>query len=184
MSNTSWEKGSFDYIPDKYIFEDFREDIITNMIKLQKSNLSENIHKRAFLILDDCVAENEIKSNVIKKLAIMGRHYNITTILTTQYIHLLPPVLRANSHYNVFFNVGEGVREMKATYDAFGNRFPNYETFKKYYYKGIENHKFIMWNNEQGQYKIFRCPETIPSFKIKYNNKISMKNKISLYYIR
>jgi hypothetical protein len=74
--------------------------------------------------------------------------------------------------------VGEEVREMKATYEAFGNRFPNYKTFKKYYYKGIENHKFIMWNNEQGEYKIFRCPETIPNFKIEYNNKINSKNKI------
>jgi hypothetical protein len=78
-----------------------------------------------------------MKSNIIKKLAIMERHYNIVTILTTKYIHLIPLVLRANSHYNVFFNVGEGVREMKATYDAFGNRFPNYETFKKYYYKEL-----------------------------------------------
>jgi hypothetical protein len=82
MSNIAWE-GSFDYVPKRYIFEDFSEEVIKNMIKLQKSNLSKEINKRAFIILDDCIAEKEIEQPIMKKLAIMGKHYNITTILTT-----------------------------------------------------------------------------------------------------
>ena len=175
MSNTAWE-GSFDYIPKKYIYEEFNEDVIKNLIKIQKDNLSKGINKRAFIILDDCIAEKEMEQPIMKKLAIMGRHYNITTIITTQYVHMISPVLRANSNYNLFFNIGEGVREMKATYDAFGNRFKNYDDFKKFYYNAIKDHKFIMYNNQEGKYNIYRAPENIPQFLIKYNKKIKISN--------
>jgi hypothetical protein len=50
ISNTAWEKDSFNYIPEKYIFEDFNENIIKNMIKIQKDNLAKGIQKKAFLI--------------------------------------------------------------------------------------------------------------------------------------
>jgi DNA replication protein DnaC len=32
MSNTAWE-GAFDYVPDKYVFENFSEKVIKNMMK-------------------------------------------------------------------------------------------------------------------------------------------------------
>jgi DNA helicase HerA-like ATPase len=173
-SNTAWE-NSFDYIPKKYIYEEFNENIIKNLIKIQKDNLSKGINKRAFIILDDCISEKEMEQPIMKKLAIQGRHYNLTTIVTTQYIHLIPPVLRANSHYNCFFNIGKGVRELKATYDAFGQRFKSYDKYKKFYYKAIKDHKFIMYNNQEGKYNIYRAPGNIPKFFIKYNKRIIKK---------
>jgi hypothetical protein len=174
MSNTCFEKESFDYIPKKYIFEEFNEDVIRNMIKLQKTNLSKEVQKHSFLLLDDCIAEKEVDNPIMKKLAIMGKHFNISTILTTQYVHLIPSVIRANAHYNLFFNIGEGVREMKAIYDAFGYRFKNYNDFKQFYYNAIKDHKFIMYNTEEGKYNIYRAPENIPPFLIKYNKKIKI----------
>jgi DNA helicase HerA-like ATPase len=35
MSNTSWE-GSFDYVPPNYVFEEFNENVLKNLIKIQK----------------------------------------------------------------------------------------------------------------------------------------------------
>jgi hypothetical protein len=96
------------------------------------------------LILDDCIAEDEIKQPVMKKLAVMGRYYNITTILTTQYVHLVPLVLRANSNYNLFFDIGKGIRELRATYELFGQKFKSYDDFKSFYYNSIKNNKFIL----------------------------------------
>jgi hypothetical protein len=118
------------------------------------------------------ISEDKMKNPIMKKLAVSSRHYNITTLLITQYTHLVPPVLRANSHYNIFFDIDDEVQEMKAVYDAFRQRLKNYETFKKYYYNNIENHKFIMWNNEAGEYKTFKYLENIPKFILKYNKKI------------
>jgi hypothetical protein len=84
MSNIAFE-GSFNLIPSKYVFENFNEEVIKNMVKIQKDNISKSITKRYFLILDDCIAEDKMKQPIIKKLAIMGGHYNITTILTTLF---------------------------------------------------------------------------------------------------
>jgi hypothetical protein len=128
------------------------------------------------LILDDCCAENEFKSPVLRKMAIMGwRHYDITFIITSQYVYMIPPVLRSNSIYNAFFNFGGGTREMKATYEAFRNRFRSYEEFKTFYYKNIENHKFIIYNLDTSSYTTYRCPKTIPKFHLKFNKYLAAK---------
>jgi hypothetical protein len=168
MSNTAFE-GSFSYIPNKYIYEEYDENVIKSMISIQKKNLMKGFRNRAFLILDDCCSENELSNDILKKLSIMGRHYLITTIVTTQYCHLVPPTLRANSNYNIFFNVGQGRRELEGIYNSYGQRFASYSEFKKFYYDNIENHKFIMYSGDG--YKVFRAPDNIPQFNIKFNKK-------------
>jgi hypothetical protein len=65
---------------------------------------------------------------------------------------------------------------MKATYDAFGNKFKNYDDFKNFYYNAIKDHKFIMYNTQKGKYNINRAPENIQPFLIKYNKKIKLSN--------
>jgi hypothetical protein len=89
-------------------------------------------------------------------------------------VYLILPVLRANSHYALFFNIGEGTREMQSTYQSFGNRFKNYDAFKQFYYNAIKDYKFIIYNTEEGKYNIYRAPENIPPFLIKYNKKIKI----------
>lgn len=168
MSNTAFE-GSFDYIPNKYIFEDFNEDIIRNVIKIQKKNIERGYKNRAFIVLDDCCSQNEFMNPVLKKLAVMGRHYFISIILTSQYTNLIPPTLRSNSNFSIYYDIGEGVREMRAVYESYGQRFKSYDEFRQFYYKNIENHQFIMYCDSE--YKVFRCPEKIPQFKITFNKK-------------
>lgn len=170
FSNTAWE-GSFNYVPEKYIFEDFNEDVIKNILKLQKQLMSKNVNKRVFIILDDCCSENEFQSSIMKKLAIQARHYGVTTLITTQHCNLVPVVLRCNSNYNCFFNIGLGTREMRGVYEAYGQKFKSYDDFKKFYYDNTENYKFIMYNNNVDMYKVFRCHENIPKFKITINKK-------------
>jgi hypothetical protein len=67
-------------------------------------------------------------------------------------MHLIPFVIRANAHYDLFFNIGEGVREIKATYDTFGNRFKNYDDFKQFYYNAIINLSCTILKKENTTY--------------------------------
>jgi hypothetical protein len=67
------------------------------------------------------------------------------------------------------------------TYQSFGNRFKNYDAFKQFYYNAIKDHKFIMYNTEEGKYNIYRAPENIPSFLIKYNKKLNYLSNIYTY---
>lgn len=171
FSNTAWEGYFEKFVPKKYIHENFNEEIIKSILKIQKTNLQNNINKRCFIIFDDCCTENEFQSNILKKLAVMGRHYNITTILSTQYAHLVPPVLRSNCNYSVFFEIGSGVRELRSIYECYGQKFKNYDEFKQFYYKNVKDHKFVLWNQEKDDYLVYKCPEQIPDFKMIYNKK-------------
>lgn len=170
FSNTAWEDGSWDYLPKNYVYEDYHEDILSNLMKLQKNNLSKGIHTSAFVIFDDCLDDaDQFTSKSLKKLSTQLRHYNISLIISTQYPHLVPPRFRANAMYSLFFNIGSGVRELEALYNAYGQRFNNYNEFKQFYYNNIADHKFIMYNKDLDKYITYRCPEKIPDFKFKYN---------------
>ena len=171
--NTLFE-DSFDYLPKKYLYENFDEDVLKNLMKLQKDNVKKGIKKRAFVIFDDCLDDKKQFSNeTIRKLTTQLRHYNISVIFSTQYPHLIPPRVRSNAMYSVFFDIGAGRRELESTYNCYGNRFSSFHDFKQFYFENIKDHKFIMYDKNQNKYIVYRAPEEIPSFKYKYNKKIS-----------
>jgi hypothetical protein len=139
-------------------------------MRIQRENLKKNINTHAFVIFDDCLdGKDQFTSVVLKKLSIQLRHYNISLIISTQYPHLIPPRFRSNAMYTIFFDSGSGVRELEALYNAYGARFKNFYEFKEFYYKNIDNHKFITYNKDTDEYLVYRCPESIPSFKFKFD---------------
>lgn len=172
FTNTAFD-GGFEYINNNsFIHEEFDEDILNNLIKIQKENKKRGVTKYAFVILDDCISGDEMKSKIIRKLFVSGRHYNISCILSTQYVYMIPPVTRSNANVSLFFDVGDDRRALESVYNSFGARFKSYSEFKEYYYNNIKDHKFILYHNENG-YITFRCPENIPPFELKYNTKIN-----------
>lgn len=172
FTNTAFE-GSFPYIPKKYIFENFDENVLKNLMNIQKNNVKKGIVKQAFVIYDDCLDEpQQFHNETMKKLSTQLRHYNITMIITTQYAHILGPRYRANAIYSTFFNVGEGRRETEAIFNAYGARFKNFEEFKRFYYANTKDYKFVSYNKDTDSYQTYKCPSEIPDFKIKYNRKI------------
>jgi hypothetical protein len=170
FSNTAWEHGSWDYLPENFVYEEFNESALTNLMKLQKENHKKGIKTNAFVIFDDCLDDAEQFTGAsIKKLSTQLRHYNITIIISTQYPHLVPPRLRANSMYSIFFNIGSGRRGKDSLFQAYGGMFKDFTTFNEYYNNNIKDHKFIMYNKDEDKYCTYRCPETIPPFIFKYN---------------
>lgn len=183
FSNTSFE-GAYEFLPDDYIYPEFNPAVIENLIQIQtkmilaadkkakKKSLDDSrriaMRKRAFVLLDDCCSDREFDSPIMKKLAVQGRHYSITTILSTQYIHLCPPVLRANCNYGLFFDIGDGRHEIEATFNWIGGRFKSLQEFKEFYYANTEDHKFILYHRDDREYKVFRAPAEIPSFALDF----------------
>lgn len=172
FSNTAWENGSWNFLPQEYVYEEYNENALQNLMKLQKYHLKNGVKTSAFVIFDDCLDDkDQFCSEVLKKLSVQLRHYNISLIISTQYPHLVPPRFRSNAMHAAFFNIGSGVRELEALYQAYGQRFKDYNEFKKYYYDNINDHKFIMYDNNQEQYVTYRCPEKIPAFNFPYSKK-------------
>lgn len=167
FSNTLWD-GGFDYIPKKYQFEEWDEEILKNLMEIQRKNK----HKRAFVIFDDCLFDpGQFTNPTIKKLCTQLRHYNITAFLLTQYCHLLPPYIRSNAMYSLIFDIGQGRRELESVYDSYGQKFDSYREWKRFYYDNTGEHKFILFNKHVGKFIIYKAPEHIPGFMIEYDKK-------------
>jgi hypothetical protein len=94
FSNTAWESGSWSYLPENFVYKEFNEFALTNLMKLQKENHKKGIKTSAFVIFDDCLDNaDQFTLASIKKLSTQLRYYNITMIISTQYPHLVPPRL-------------------------------------------------------------------------------------------
>lgn len=91
------------------IFDTFDEDDLTRIIDRQEKIRSrlydvgradlweDNFH--IIIILDDFSTESATwrNSKIVQKLISQGRHYNITFIVSVQYLMTCPPVLRKNA---------------------------------------------------------------------------------------
>lgn len=191
FSNTAFT-GGLDYIPQNYIYDTFDEQVIDDLIAIQKDMLeqAEYKHRRAikkgkvpagspnkfkkvaFVLLDDCCVNREFHSEAIQRLATQGRHYNIVTILSTQYIHLAPPAIRGNTNYGLFFDIGLGVAEIRATYEWIGGKFGTLNDFKDFYYDNVGEHRCIMFHRDDQAYRVFRAPAKVPDFTLRFRKHI------------
>lgn len=95
---------SYNFLPEECVKQNYSDDMVLDMMKYQKEKKKKQKLKNALLILDDILGSINIRSDkVLEKLITTFRHYNISIIITTQYPLKIPPYVRANLFYAVFF---------------------------------------------------------------------------------
>lgn len=99
ISNTSKYTGEYSFIPSKYIHSEYQDQLIENLMNIQKRNPK----FRTALILDDCLGSVNFNSNTIIRLFTQYRHLNITIFLTTQYICKISTTIRECCNYIFIF---------------------------------------------------------------------------------
>jgi hypothetical protein len=170
FSQTAFNDCNFEYIPKNYIYSSYNPQKLKNLMILQKKQ-PESQRKRAFVILDDCVFDSWVYCKHFNQLITQVRHYNVLVIITTQYINKVTPVIRENAFQVAIFH-SDIERSLKALYESYGQMFNDYNTFKKWLMDNTGEHKFIWYNRKENKkenrYKIMRCPENIPRFKLNY----------------
>jgi len=101
--NGFWQKR----VPADFIHEQYDPAILQRLFKRNKNLIEDpenTINPAAFVILDDCVSQNELMyDKVLKELASAGRHYKIFTIINTQYAYGINPLIRGNADYVFLF---------------------------------------------------------------------------------
>jgi hypothetical protein len=127
--------GSF--IPDSFVHNDYKPDIITRLIARQERKQLENEDRKinkpiddVFVILDDLnyKAKEWKNEETMKYLFSNGRHNRIFLVIALQYIMSLTPELRANADYVVVF-AQSSAKAKRKVFDEFGGCFENFETF-------------------------------------------------------
>jgi GTPase SAR1 family protein len=161
--STSFNKDNFDYIPENYLYSSYDENIILNLMNIQQQQIDFNDKaKPAFIVFDDMLGLIKFDSKLIIELFTKYRHYNITILITTQYIYAIPPLLRECTTFFFTFYLSS-YRSLKAIYDCFLGDFDNYKECKKFIIDNTGDYKFIVVktfeSNKNKKFNVCKAPK-------------------------
>lgn len=138
-----------DWIPKNCIYEVYNESFIKKLMEQMtriNSNKPDEERKNVLLILDDLVADKDFHtSETFKQLFVRGRHINISVIITTQYLKLIPPVSRNNSDFIVVGQLNK--QGLDILVEDFCKAGMPKEEFIKIYNTATTDYSFLIINN-------------------------------------
>jgi hypothetical protein len=132
------------------VFEEFSIELLENLlIKFQENEEKSKI----LLILDDCISENEFKSNQsdhpLNRLAVNGRHWGVSLIILSQKYNAISSYIRAQLDYVILFETSNHY-ELKSIYEEYGNgSIKEFEELMKRVY--IKKHDFLVIDSINNQ---------------------------------
>lgn len=118
--NGFWQKR----IPERFVFQGFREDVLIALLERQREMIEkhgkENPATFAFCILDDVIADQrQIRyTPALNTFFVEGRHLNISVFITSQQIKGVGPMIRGNCDL-VFIQPIFNVREREAIWELY-----------------------------------------------------------------
>ena len=88
-----------DIVPQNQIFHNFSDEWISSLLKKLTDYKKNNDKKFNVLLILDDVGSDCHNSKELARIFTMGRHLNISIILTMQFLYQVPPVCRTNFSY-------------------------------------------------------------------------------------
>ena len=170
LKNKNLLKDCFDYIffftgskPDKEIIKDLhlkkdciKIDFTEEDVKKVIEKLEKHIEDGGFnaetpstlFIFDDILGNTDfLKSKTMVKLATANRHINATFFILSQYYKKLPPVIRTNASYIMFFPSNQ--QEIEKLADEMTPARMNKKRFIEIVnYATSDKHSFLSINNK------------------------------------
>jgi hypothetical protein len=169
------------FIYDKYDNKIF-EKIINRQEKIKHNPKINPKYRRLGLIMDDCLADAKewATNNTLKEIMMNGRHYDITYILTMQYLMGISPQLRGNFDYVILLKE-DSPNTIKKIFDNYAGIFENYQEFRRVFEKLTDNYSAMIIVkrdvNKKLQDKIFH-------YKAKYDkNDTEVKPDNAKYFL-
>lgn len=151
-----------DMIPKIFIHEEYKGEIIDNVVKRQKLILKKinkengiggfgasrsKLDPRSLLILDDCLYDSSwTKDTNVRALFMNGRHLKMFFIISMQYPLGIPPNLRTNIDF-IFILRENIVANRKRIYDNYAGMFPTFEVFCQVMDQCTENYECLVIDN-------------------------------------
>lgn len=153
-------------VPNMFIHEQFNSKIVDNVLKRQKLVMRKcrkeikhkgetDIDPRAFLILDDCLADAKswVRDPSIQSIFLNGRHFKLLFVLTCQFPLGIPPTLRTNIDY-VFILRENIYTNRKRIYENYAGMFPTFEVFCQVLDSTTEDYECLVIHNNAKSNKL------------------------------
>jgi hypothetical protein len=140
------------------VFTDYNPEIVMDIKQKCIEDLKNNPNKQTLIIFDDCIANKEFKkdneNDILNEIAFNSRHFNISTIILSQYYKGMSLMSRTQIDYLIFFN-NKNKREKDALYDEWGEGTKNdFIRFLEKKFTGV--YDFLLFDNKQDKiYKNF-----------------------------
>lgn len=118
------------YIPQCFIRHGFRSEYTKEIFKMQaQCKKKKGIIEKAFIIYDDVMFDKDfMKCKLTREIFMNGRHSNIFTMVTAQWIMDVPPDLRANVDYVIVLR--DNIKtNRERVYKYFAGMFDNFAVF-------------------------------------------------------
>jgi hypothetical protein len=163
ISSTSMQNSEYDYLPSKFVHSDYSQEIISNIVDVQKLNS----HLHCLVILDDSVGVIDFNSKLLRNLWTLLRHYNLTFIISIQYLKSITPLMHNNCVSLFVTKIKEhSLRNMFELTD-----FSNINQFKEFMLKVCVNYNIVRLNLQSSYNKenisVFNCG-VAPKFRLNY----------------
>ena len=168
--------NAYEYIPAGYVHPNYNEAKLRNLMSIQAELVKQGIQKQAFVIFDDCLT-TQFNTELFTDLVTQHRHYNITVIISTQYIYKINPTIRECANYVIIFHQSTK-RSNMALYESFGNHLNSLSDWMAYLMQNTGDYNFIFVNTNSPSndtndvYKVYKAPDKIPKFHLKYNTDV------------
>lgn len=180
-----------DIFPKLFIYDEYKPEIISNIVSRQKKVIKKNnecrpgheMDPRMVFIMDDCLYDDRWTRDVnIRSIFMNGRHMKIMFIFTMQYPLGVPPVLRANIDY-VFILREQIVSNRKRIYDNYCGMLPSFEIFCRVLDQTTENYECLVVDNTSKSNKIedqifYYKAEDAPPFTIGSKDLWEQSNRL------
>ena len=177
--NTCFTGKSFNFIPEKFVHNEYKEEVLINAMGIQSELVKQRITKNLMIVFDDCLFDKQFTSPSFKKLITMYRHFNISILLSTQFPNVLPPIFRANAFQVLIFQ-NTTHRAIQALYESYGQTFDTFNEFKSFMNKNTNNYQFIYINNREQEntiekkYKVCKITKFPPkNWKLEFNTNLN-----------
>jgi len=124
LSSTAFTGHYQTFLPNHYVFHEYREDVLEMVIEHQKKNRQNHV----LFVLDDVLDSiaDIRKSRALHTLFTMGRHLNIAVIVCSQYALALVPAFRRNCDIAVVFGA-HSVDTFDQLYKEYGHHLSRNE---------------------------------------------------------
>ena len=143
FSDTAKFNGDYTFLDQNFIYKtEELEDKLSKILSIQEKNILKGKIVNILIILDDVKIHS--KSKELINLASMGRHFKITTILSSQYPkQLVSSSIRNNLSY-IFIN-DLGYIALRAIYESIHIKM-SYKEFQNYVDDNNNDFQFIFYN--------------------------------------
>jgi hypothetical protein len=163
ISPTSMQSDEYDYFPSKFVHQDYSQEIISNIVNIQKLNS----YLHCLVILDDLVGVIDFNSKLFRNLWTSLRHYNLTFIISIQYLKSITPLM-CNNFVSLFVTKikEHSLRSMFELTD-----FSDINQFKEFMLRVCVNYNIVRLNLQSKYNKenisVFNC-DISPKFRLNY----------------